>query len=354
MKYAAVFLLAGTALGQYSHGGAAGYRGLGQANQRQYGVTSHHGYGPSNQHTFAAPAGRSFGASSNAGYQRGGRPSGGVRTLQSSPLPPPGYVSPSAYQDKTEPPKPFAYKYEGPDPYGGYSSHESQGDEYGRITGQYTVTNPDGTSRLVKYVADPETGFHAEVDTDEEGTKTSEPANASIRSSAPEDTHDYGQAKKPYGPAAYSGGAAYKAASSRKAPAYKTAPVYAQAPAYNRQTAYTRPAAYSPAAAPYARPGAYKPVAAAVHRPGAYRATPTAYAGYGAAQNTGAYHRGSNQYGVSTYKAAASHSVPTAYRATGAYRAPAAFQQNQGSLRATSYGSRTQAQTVPYGRRPYY
>ncbi|XP_003744133.1 cuticle protein 10.9-like [Galendromus occidentalis] len=133
----------------------------------------------------------------------------GVQTLQSVPLPPPGYVSPSLLREKLEPPKPFAFKYEGPDAYGGYSSHAAQGDAYGRVSGQYTVQNPDGTSRLVKYVADPEYGFNTEVDTNEEGTKTSAPASALIKSSAPEGGY-YPQVKK----AVYA------------APAY-AAPVYA-------------------------------------------------------------------------------------------------------------------------------
>jgi len=121
-----------------------------------------------------------------AGGYQGGYNSG-VQTLQSVPLPPPGYVSPSVHREKTEPPKPFSYKYESPDPYGGYSTHESHGDEYGRISGAYTVHNPDGTQRLVKYVADPLGGFNAQVDTNEEGTKTSQPANAEIHSTAPEE-----------------------------------------------------------------------------------------------------------------------------------------------------------------------
>lgn len=119
--------------------------------------------------------------------------------MKSVPLPPQGYVSPSALRQQSEPPKPFSYRYEGPDPYGGYSSHESQGDDKGRITGQYTVQNPDGTSRLVKYVADPELGFHAEVETDEEGTKTSEPANASIISTAPEEGYQPQAKRASYG-----------------------------------------------------------------------------------------------------------------------------------------------------------
>lgn len=123
-----------------------------------------------------------------AGYQ-------GIQTLRSVPLPPPGYVSPSLLREKLEPPKPFAFKYESPDAYGGYSSHAAQGDAYGRVSGQYTVQNPDGTSRLVKYVADPHYGFNTEVDTNEEGTKTSAPASALIKSSAPEQGY-YPQVKK--------------------------------------------------------------------------------------------------------------------------------------------------------------
>lgn len=311
----------------------------------------------------AAYGQRGFGNSGRSGYRGGG----GVQTLQSSPLPPHGYVSPSAYRQQTEPPKPFAYKYEGPDPYGGYSSHESQGDEYGRITGQYTVQNPDGTSRVVKYVADPETGFHAEVDTDEEGTKTSEPANALIRSSAPEDTYQT-QQQKPYGaPAPYAGGSAYRAAASRKAPAYKTASNFGQSGAYNRPGAYKRPGAYNTPApfgrayntpAPFARPGAYKPATSAFARPGAYKATPTygsSFGGFGSSQNTGAYrpssqqgaYRGSNQFG-NQYKAAASYRTPTTYQAPGAYRQTGAYRPS------STLNNRPQSQVNQFGRKPYY
>ncbi|XP_003744134.1 uncharacterized protein LOC100904422 [Galendromus occidentalis] len=168
--------------------------------------------------------------------QKLGKQTGGIQNLQSVPLPPRGYVSPSSLRQQQEPPKPFSYKYEGPDPYGGFSSHESQGDENGRITGQYTVENPDGTSRLVKYVADPELGFFAEVETDEEGTKTSEPANVSIVSTAPEETYqpqpktnDYsdGRRRAPY--ARNSG----RFSQNKKSP-YNTA----RAPAASASSAY--------------------------------------------------------------------------------------------------------------------
>lgn len=43
------------------------------------------------------------------------------------------------------------------------------------------MTNADGSVRIVKYVAD-HNGFRADVDTNEAGTKTSNPANAEFKS----------------------------------------------------------------------------------------------------------------------------------------------------------------------------
>lgn len=227
---------------------------------------------------------------------------GGVQTLQSSPLPPHGYVSPSALRERSEPPKPFAYKYEGPDPYGGYSSHESQGDEYGRITGQYTVQNPDGTSRLVKYIADPELGFHAEVDTDETGTKTSEPAGALIRSSAPEEDYNPQVRQMGYG---------------ARAPAPYTAPVYKSAP-HLRPPASGRPRAYgvTPSVGGSLknyRSGSQYSVSGAFKAPAPYKASAT----YNAAPTYGA----SATYNTAgSYRAPAAYGAPVRYGSSGAYR----------------------------------
>ncbi|OQR80017.1 cuticle protein 16.8-like [Tropilaelaps mercedesae] len=289
-------------------------------------------------------AGLAYGQHHFGGSFQSGQYKGGIQTLQSSPLPPHGYVSPSVLRKELEPPKPFAYKYEGPDPYGGYSSHESQGDEQGRVTGQYTVQNPDGTSRVVKYVADPEYGFHAEIDTDEEGTKTSEPANALIRSSASEERYIPQVKKSPYNapvPAPYGVTSANKAASLYKAPAYK-----APAP-YARQAAHKAPPSYGTSLGGYQAQPQYR-------ASGAYgdRATYRASTAYKAA---------ASRRSPTAYRNTSKYRVPTAYRtapqygATGAYKTPASYQG------LTAYrtpagvpASYSHRQPIAYGKRPYY
>ncbi|OQR73227.1 hypothetical protein BIW11_09867, partial [Tropilaelaps mercedesae] len=58
---------------------------------------------------------------------------------------------------------------------------EEKGDETGKVTGIYTIRTNDGVDRRVKYMAD-QFGFHAEVDTNEQGTANQNPADVVIRS----------------------------------------------------------------------------------------------------------------------------------------------------------------------------
>lgn len=66
----------------------------------------------------------------------------------------------------------------------GTSSAEESSDGSGRVTGKYTIALADGRQRTVSYYAD-ETGFHADVVTNELGTESKNPADVTIQSSAP-------------------------------------------------------------------------------------------------------------------------------------------------------------------------
>jgi len=132
-------------------------------------------------------------------------------------------------EEKFGPPMPYAYSYATEDAEGSSSAEQST-DGTGRVTGKYTISLADGRTRTVTYWAD-ETGFHADVVTNELGTESKNPADVTIKSSAPT------------GPEA-----ALAAEPQRvKAKSSYIAPVYAAAPA-----AYIAP----PAPAAYVRPAA--------------------------------------------------------------------------------------------------
>jgi hypothetical protein len=62
------------------------------------------------------------------------------------------------------PPRPFHYAYGVKDEYAGtnFDKQESQ-DAYGNVEGSYRVALPDGRTQIVKYHADHENGFIADV-----------------------------------------------------------------------------------------------------------------------------------------------------------------------------------------------
>lgn len=84
----------------------------------------------------------------------------------------------------------FSYFAGGHD--GSHSRHETR-DANGRVSGHYTLATDEGSQRVVCYVAD-EHGFRAWVDTNEPGTDNQDPADVSVRSTAP------GTAGVPRGP----------------------------------------------------------------------------------------------------------------------------------------------------------
>ncbi|KAL1425964.1 hypothetical protein MTO96_018672 [Rhipicephalus appendiculatus] len=72
-------------------------------------------------------------------------------------------------------PMPYGFKYEAYGDDGGGHTREESADGSGRVVGSYTIFSPEGFLRRVFYEAD-ENGFRARVETNEPGTKTSNPA----------------------------------------------------------------------------------------------------------------------------------------------------------------------------------
>jgi hypothetical protein len=80
-------------------------------------------------------------------------------------------------------PTPYSFGYEAP-AIGGTHSRQESGDGFGRVQGSYQLQEADGRIRIVEYYAD-ETGFHANVRTNELGTETSSAGTAHYESTAP-------------------------------------------------------------------------------------------------------------------------------------------------------------------------
>lgn len=79
-------------------------------------------------------------------------------------------------------PTPYNFAYASDNSDGGHS-HQETGDGQGRVQGSYSITLADGRTRTVNYVAD-ENGYRAEVNTNELGTESKNPADVIITSSA--------------------------------------------------------------------------------------------------------------------------------------------------------------------------
>lgn len=76
---------------------------------------------------------------------------------------------PASIQLQNDRPVSSPYKFGFDDRYlGGRIARHEEFDGIGRVTGFYTIEDPDGRKRLVKYVAD-ENGFRASVVTNEQG-----------------------------------------------------------------------------------------------------------------------------------------------------------------------------------------
>ncbi|CAN7996632.1 unnamed protein product [Ixodes hexagonus] len=84
------------------------------------------------------------------------------------------------------PPEPYSFGYDSTNENGTRITREESGDANNVKTGSYSYIDPAGVQRTVKYVADAE-GFHVTVETNEPGTKSSNPADAQIVSSSVEE-----------------------------------------------------------------------------------------------------------------------------------------------------------------------
>lgn len=78
---------------------------------------------------------------------------------------------------------PYGFAFESEDEFGTKLGRQESANEQGVVTGQYTLSDATGISRIVTYVAD-ENGFRATVKTNEPGTITSNPADATYESLA--------------------------------------------------------------------------------------------------------------------------------------------------------------------------
>ncbi|KAL1421404.1 hypothetical protein MTO96_004097 [Rhipicephalus appendiculatus] len=83
------------------------------------------------------------------------------------------------------PPQPYSFSYDTTDEFGTRLTREESGDANNNKVGSYSYTDASGITRTVKYTADAE-GFHATVETNEPGTKSSNPADALYTSAAVE------------------------------------------------------------------------------------------------------------------------------------------------------------------------
>ena len=90
-------------------------------------------------------------------------------------------------QQQAEPvaaPSPYSFGYEAEG-----SARQESADASGKVSGSYKVVNEDGSIRLVKYIAD-ENGFRADIDTNEPGTKSDNPADVTLKSAAVEKKYE--------------------------------------------------------------------------------------------------------------------------------------------------------------------
>ncbi|KAH9370300.1 hypothetical protein HPB48_007363 [Haemaphysalis longicornis] len=85
----------------------------------------------------------------------------------------------------TQPPQPYAFSYDNTDEFGTRLTRDESSDANNNRVGSYSYSDAAGLTRTVKYTADAG-GFHATVETNEPGTKTSTPADALYSSSSVE------------------------------------------------------------------------------------------------------------------------------------------------------------------------
>ncbi|KAM7301794.1 cuticle protein 16.8-like [Ixodes scapularis] len=91
----------------------------------------------------------------------------------------------SQHVEVEPPPQPYSFGFDSTNENGTRITQQETGDENNVKTGSYSYTDPYGIQRTVKYVADAE-GFHVTIETNEPGTKSSNPADAQIVSASVE------------------------------------------------------------------------------------------------------------------------------------------------------------------------
>ncbi|XP_076318863.1 uncharacterized protein LOC143229883 [Tachypleus tridentatus] len=104
-------------------------------------------------------------------------------------------------------PTPYSFSYAAP-ALGGFSARQESGDGYGRVRGSYKLSGADGRQRKVQYTAGPE-GFRAHIYTNEPGTKSENPADVVVQSSAPV-APPYYPPRRHYGYGGSAGGGGHK------------------------------------------------------------------------------------------------------------------------------------------------
>lgn len=104
--------------------------------------------------------------------------------VYSAPISAPKRYYNAELEEENLPPQPFHYSFDTVDEFGTQMTREEAGDAQGTVTGSYTYRDAQGLARIVRYIADHD-GFRAEIQTNEPGTETSSPADATIISSQP-------------------------------------------------------------------------------------------------------------------------------------------------------------------------
>ncbi|CAN7996594.1 unnamed protein product, partial [Ixodes hexagonus] len=129
---------------------------------------------------FAAAAARSRRRTVTAGALGGSFPVEPLCYLKCAPR----VLSSFAKTALAVPPQPYSFSYDNTDEFGTRTTHSENSDANNARSGNYGYTDATGTYRYVTYVADAN-GYRATVDTNEPGTKSSEPADVRYDAKTP-------------------------------------------------------------------------------------------------------------------------------------------------------------------------
>lgn len=135
----------------------------------------------------------------------------------------------SSQSNKQNPAAQYSFQYDVADPFTGDAKSQTESRDGDVVRGQYTVNDPDGTTRIVDYSSDPVNGFKVSINRQPNGAAPYVPASPYSRyapyGASPYGPSPYGHSPYPYGgypPYAYGGypqpaPAAYRAAPSQSA-----------------------------------------------------------------------------------------------------------------------------------------